>query len=283
MRTASPDGLRRVLLVVGGEYHDFDFVRRELLGLIGEDDRLRTTCNADFRDTDALAAADLLISYTGNVFPDEPQLRALRAFLEEGGRWLAIHGAAAFTCFRPPEIDIGGIKLPGLTDTPDRQPAYMDTLGLRFISHLAQQPFTIRRSSSHPLVAGLEPFEVVDEPYILELRAGWDVLLDARYTGDAPGYVAGPWLEDVPRPQALLRRQGQGEILYVAPGHACGRFDLRPFIAEMPVQRGPWTSDSYRELLRRAIRWGTGLPIESTTAPPRHHGNEAIVARSARR
>jgi type 1 glutamine amidotransferase len=269
--------------VVGGEYHDFDFVRRELLGLIGEDDRLRTTCNADFRETDALAAADLLISYTGNVFPDEPQLRALRAFLEEGGRWLAIHGAAAFTCFRPPEIDIGGIKLPGLTDTPDRQPAYMDTLGLRFISHLAQQPFTIRRSSSHPLVAGLEPFEVVDEPYILELRAGWDVLLDAQYTGEAPGYVAGPWLEDVPRPQALLRRQGKGEILYVAPGHACGRFDLRPFIAEMPVQRGPWTSDSYRELLRRAIRWGTGQPIEPTTAPPRNHGNEAIVARSARR
>src|SRR4029453_19426683 len=103
MADRTPDGLGGVLLVVGGQYHDFDFVRRELLGLLAEHDTLRTTCNADFHDTDALAAADLLISYTGNVFPDEDQLEALRSFIRRGGRWLAIHGAAAFTCFKPPE------------------------------------------------------------------------------------------------------------------------------------------------------------------------------------
>ena len=124
---------------------------------------------------------------------------------------------------------------------------------------------------------GLEPFEVVDEPYILELRTGWEVLLDSRYTGEAPGYVEGPWLEDVPRPQALTRRQGAGEILYVAPGHACGRFDLRPFIDEMPVQRGPWFSPGYRELLRRAIRWGTAEPIRPTAvSSPASPAHEAI-------
>jgi hypothetical protein len=26
----------------------------------------------------------------------------------------------------------------------------------------------------------------------------------------------------------------------------------------MPVQRGPWLNETYREILRRAIRWGTG-------------------------
>jgi uncharacterized protein len=85
------------------------------------------------------------------------------------------------------------------------------------------------------------------------------VLLESRYTGEAPGYVAASWHEDLPRPQMLLHRHGAREVLYLAPGHTCGRFDLLPFIEEMPVQRGPWVNATYREILRRAIRWGTGI------------------------
>jgi hypothetical protein len=246
----------RVLLIVAAEYHDADYVRRKLLELLAEDDRVLTTCTNDFHDTAALAQADFLLTYTSNVFPDEAERAVLETFLAEGKRWFALHGSAAFTCFRPPAVDVGGIKLPGLTNTPDRQPEYMDLLGTRFVSHLAQQPITIRPASNHPLVAGLPAFTVVDEPYILELRGECEVLLESHFTGEAPGYVEGPWHEDLPRPQMLLHRHGKGEVLYLAPGHSCGRFDLVPFIAEVPVQRGPWENPTYLEIVRRSIRWG---------------------------
>ena len=263
----SPDARRRrVLLIVGGEHHDFDRVRRELLQLVGEDDRLRTTCAQDFRDVETLAAGDFLITYTSNLFPSPAQLTALGAFIETGGRWLAVHASAAVTRFRPPEIEIAGIRLPGLTDTPDLEPEFMDLLGCRFVSHLAPQAFTVAPCSDHPIVAGLAPFEITDEPYILELRAECEILLDARYVGRAPGYVADAFLTDERRPQMLLRRKGAGEILYLAPGHACGRFDLQPFAAEVPAQPGPWPLPAYREIIRRAIRWGTGQPIKRTAS-----------------
>jgi len=249
----------KVHLIVAAEYHDADFVRRELLGLLAEDDRILTQCTLDFHDTTSLRNTDLLVTYTNNVFPNDLERDALRAFLERGGRWFAIHGSAAYTCFKPPPVDIMGIHLPGLTDTPDAQPDYMNLLGCRFVSHLAQQPIVVKPVSEHPVVAGLPPFEAVDEPYILELRGDCEVLLESRFTGEAPGYVRGPWLEDLPRPQMLLHRHGAGEVIYLAPGHACGRFDLQPFIAEMPVQPGPWHDPTYREIVRRAIRWGLGL------------------------
>ena len=247
----------RIHLICAAEYHDSAYARRELLGLIAEDDHIAASCGSDFRDTETLEAADLLITYTSNVFPDESERAALARFLSGGGRWLALHGSAAYTRFRPPPVNIGGIRLPGLTDTPDKEPAYMDLLGARFVSHLAPQPITIRPVSDHPVVRGLPPFTVVDEPYILELRGDCEILLESRFTGQAPGYVEGPWLDDDPRPQMLLHRHGAGEILYLAPGHCCGRFDLQPFIAEAPAERGPWTNETYREILRRALHWGT--------------------------
>lgn len=250
-----------VLLIVGGKYHNFDMVRLKLLGLLAEHANIRTICTNDFHDVDALNGADMLVTYTTNIFPDEAGRQGLRDFLEKGGRWLAIHGSSAYIEFRPPEVYYGDIKLPGLTDTPDRQPEYMDLLGCRFVSHLARQTFTVSSVSDHPLVAGMAPFEVLDEPYIMELRGECEVLLSSRYIGEAPGYVEGPWLEDDPRPQALLHRLGEGEALFLAPGHCCGPYDLRPFIDELEEQPGPWVSDAYIELLRRAIRWGTGMPI----------------------
>lgn len=251
----------KVLLIVGGQYHDFDLARRTLLGLLGEHALITTECCNDFHDVEALSQADLLITYTANVFPDAAQREVLEQFLRRGGRWLAIHGSAAYTEFRPPAIEFAGIRLPGLTDTPDREPEYMNLLGCRFVSHLAQQPIKVEPVSEHPLVKGLPPFEVVDEPYILEMRGECEVLLASRYTGEAPGYVEGPWLEDEVRPQALLHRVGEGQALYVTLGHCCGPYDLRPFIDEMPAQPGPWVNREYLTFLRRSICWGVGLPL----------------------
>lgn len=257
----------QVHLIVQAEFHDADFVRRELLTLLAEDDTIKVQCDSDWQNIAHVDHADCLVTYTSNVFPDAEERAALEAFLRGGGRWIAFHGSAAYTEFKPPEVNIGGIILPGLTDTPDRQPDYMNLLGCRFVSHLAQQEIEVRAVSDHPLVAGLPPMRIVDEPYVLEMRGDCQVLMESRFTGEAPGYVEGPWLEDLPRPQVLLHRLGKGEALYIAPGHACGRWDLQPFIAEMPVQSGPWLNPTFRELVRRSIRWGTRQSAISTSSP----------------
>lgn len=258
---------RVVQLIVGAEYHDDDFVRRQLLAMLADDPLNDVRCDSDWHNAALLETADLLVTYTSNVFPGDADRDRLESFLRGGGRWLAIHGSAAYTEFKPPAVDIGGIRLPGLTDTPDRQGKYMDLLGCRFISHLAMQEIEITPCSDHPVVAGIAPFAVVDEPYVLELCGPCEVLAMSRFTGEAPGYVRGPWLEDEPRPQITLHRIGKGAALYIAPGHACGPYDLRPFIDEVPAHRGPWTVPEYREIIARALRWGAGYKAISTSSP----------------
>ena len=80
----------RVHLIVAAEYHDADFARRELLGLLGADARIATVCTNDYHDAASLLRSNLLLTYTNNVFPTDGELEALRAFLNAGGRWLAI-------------------------------------------------------------------------------------------------------------------------------------------------------------------------------------------------
>ena len=58
-------------LVCGGKYHDFDFVRLELLKLLAEDGHVRVKVAQDFADTDTIAAADFLVTYTCDVRPTE--------------------------------------------------------------------------------------------------------------------------------------------------------------------------------------------------------------------
>jgi type 1 glutamine amidotransferase len=56
-----------------------------------------------------------------------------------------------------------------------------------------------------------------------------------------------------------LHRMGQGEVLYLTLGHCTGRHDMKPLADVVPVVRGSWDTPQYYELLRRGIRWGTGI------------------------
>jgi uncharacterized protein len=65
-------------LVVGGRYHDMDFARLELLKLLGEHACIRTRVGEDYRDIEAILAADVLVTYTVDVVPDEATAARLR-------------------------------------------------------------------------------------------------------------------------------------------------------------------------------------------------------------
>jgi hypothetical protein len=87
------------VLIAGGKYHDIDFARLELLKLLAEDDRVRVRVFEDYSNLAAIAAADFLVSYTCDVTPSLVEQEALRRYVEQGGRWYALHGTNSILRF----------------------------------------------------------------------------------------------------------------------------------------------------------------------------------------
>lgn len=250
----------RVHLVCGAPTHDTNFVRLELLKELHRDERVWVTIGDDFSQTERIAEADALVVYTCNVSPSEDELSALEAFVERGGRLFAMHATNALIRFTDgPPLKVQGITIPGLVDTTDTNPRFTRLLGSRFLAHLLLGPMHVEvANANHPLVAGVAPFDVEDEPYVVELTGEAEVLLVSRFSGRNPGYVLSDWSEPAEHPQMYLRRQGSGEVLYLNLGHSSGRFDFLPMMQDGPVTRGPWANPAFRAVLRRALDWVTG-------------------------
>ena len=75
--------------------HDMDYARLRLLQFLAEQPDVVTTMAADFTDIDQwLADAQFLITYVAGPYPNEQQNDNLHAWLEQGGRWLGLHGTS---------------------------------------------------------------------------------------------------------------------------------------------------------------------------------------------
>jgi uncharacterized protein len=242
-----------VTLVAGGKYHDFDFARLELLGLLAEHEELRTHVRADYEDTDTLTSASILVSYTCDVRPSDAAQRAIRDWVEAGGRWVALHGTNA-------ALDNVGT---GLVEAPRVFPLWVDVLGSQFIAHPPIQPYTVEVSDpDHWLVAGVDAFETDDELYLSEYhhRDELHVLLHTSWRGEAKGFAESDWsTSDATHLVAYVRTLGDGAILYNTLGHCRGHYDMTPLLPYYPrIERGSWSQPAYYELLRRSLRWARG-------------------------
>ncbi len=240
-----------VYLVCNAKYHDTNFARLELLKLLAENEDIHTRVAENFSDTEAILAADLLITYTCDLRPTEAEQVALSDFISGGGRWFALHATNALLEF------VEG----GKVDTPDLAPKFMQVLGSRFIAHPANQKISIHVTDvAHPLTAEIEDFEVEDEePYYCEPTGEQSVLLEASYNIPSSGYVQSEYGTDrASHPQMYIHPYGSGEVLYLSLGHCTGKHDMKPLADIVPVVRGSWNSPTYYELLRRGIRWGIG-------------------------
>ena len=239
-----------VYLVCNAKYHDTNFARLELLKLLGENEDINTRVADSFNDTEAIKASTLLITYTCDLRPSPEQQIALGEFLDQGGRWFALHATNALLEF------VEG----GKVDTPDVAPDFMKLLGSRFIAHPANQRIAIKVTDLvHPLTKDIDDFEVEDEePYYCEPLGEQKVLLEATYSEPSQGYVQSDYGTDrATHPQMYLHPWGQGEVLYLSLGHCAGKHDMKPMVDIFPVVRGSWNTPTYYELLRRGIRWGT--------------------------
>ena len=241
-----------VYLVVGGKYHDMDYARLEMLRLLGEHERIRTRVGEDYADIEAIEAADVLVTYTVDIVPDEATASRLRDWVAAGGRWLALHGTNSLLRWSKPHK---------AWLAPRDAPLLMQTLGSQFLSHPPIAPYRVEVTDpAHPLVAGIEAFDADDELYLSELHPPLQVLLHTRWAGRTPAFVDSDWERDELRPVMYLKKTGQGEVLYLTLGHARGRYDMQPLMAEYPqVERGSWAVPAFHELLRRGIAWSARL------------------------
>ena len=243
-----------VTLVAGGKYHDIDFARRELLTLLGEHEEFRVRVQPDYEDTAGIAKSSILVSYTCDVRPSERAQTDIRSWVENGGRWVALHGTNA-------ALTLGG---PNGVDAPRCFPSWADTLGSQFVAHPPIQPYTVQVSDpNHWLVAGIESFDTDDELYLSEYadRGALHGLLHTTWQGDAKGFVEADWTNCDPTHLVMyLRDLGQGSILYNTLGHCRGHYDMAPVLDYYPrIERCSWEKPAYYELLRRSLRWARGL------------------------
>ena len=218
--------------------HDFDFARIRLAEALYAAGGIRTDAYNNYDASEAIEAGNLLVSYTSQVPVSEAGCAALRRFLERGGRWFAIHASNSVR---------DNPYLPGI-------------LGSRFLTHppYTRFPVSVTRPD-HPLVAGIEPFEVDDEIYVIEHADDIEVLLHTRWGGDAMGRQ----VEEGTRPLMYHRAVGEGGVLYLALGHSNRPFDKpRPEAPDAPDRRGPWGLPVYQELIRRGIQWAARRPLD---------------------
>ena len=122
----------KVALVAAGKYHDIDFARLEILKLLAEDERMRVRVFEDYSNIAAIRESDFLVTYTCDVMPSLDEQEALRAWVEGGGRWYALHGTNSILRF----------LADGKVDSPRWAPHFMETLGTMFIAHPPIAPYT---------------------------------------------------------------------------------------------------------------------------------------------
>ncbi|MCP5042128.1 MAG: ThuA domain-containing protein [bacterium] len=273
----APPQPARVHLVAGGfprgsaAGHDIDHARLRILEQLEETGRATTTVACDYQDIEQwLAKSDLLVTYVAGPFPDDDQVEALNAWLDEGGRWLALHGTS------------GGKAVPLPDGKPGRTMSRLrhhDVLGAFFMNHPPIRKFRVDVADrDHPLTQGLpESFDVMDELYLIELTAPADthVLLttcDLAADDPAPRSFGFSYGEDrsvaadgKTRTLGYVRNRGPGAVAYFALGHChTPATNIQPFVdvsvdAEKktpPQFRGPWETQAFDRLLRNAIDWG---------------------------
>ena len=124
-----------VYLVCGGKYHDFDFARLELLKLLAEHDVVRVKVANDYSDVEAMCQADLLVSYTCDEVPDMAGQARLKSYVEEGGKWFALHGTNSVLEWLSHD--------PALLRAPRDNKDFMEVLGSQFLAHPPIEPYRV--------------------------------------------------------------------------------------------------------------------------------------------
>ena len=248
--------------------HDMDFARLRVLELL-EDAGVAATVSGDFTDVDKwLPGTSLLITYVAGPFANDEEAAMIRRWLEEGGRWLGLHGTSGGKAVRTESNRRRMVKT-----------SHHETLGAFFLSHPPVRKFQVDVvGDEHPLTRGLpQAFEVIDEPYMIEVQqpANSRLLMTAALGPDTSEAGFGfEYDEDTSlQPDGLTRvigytrPVGRGEVAYTTLGHCHSPISnsqryvdksVDPDGKTPPTLRQTWETEAFRQLLRNGIEWGRG-------------------------
>lgn len=268
-----PDQPARVHVVAGGyppgapAGHDHDYARLRLLQLLHEKG-VASTVAGDFNDIEKwLPRSGLLVTYVAGPYLDDDQSAFVREWMHAGGRWLALHGTSGGKAAR-----VEGSRMRTMVKT-----SHHETLGAFFINHPPVRRFRVDvRDHDHPITRGLPgSFEVVDEPYMIELQepATSRVLLTSELGPDSspPGfgfrYEKDTSLlpDGKTRVVAYTRDVGDGGATYIALGHCHSpASNSQPFVdasvdagGRTPLTlRATWEVPAFGTMLSNAVDWG---------------------------
>jgi putative membrane-bound dehydrogenase-like protein len=176
-----------------------------------------TTSLADLNAAN-LAQYDALMIYANydTIAPD--QEKAVLDFVAGGKGLLPIHSASA--CFQ-------------------NSPAYTALVGAQHQRHGTGEFTTTLVNTSHPVMAGVQPFQVGDETYVHTKHnpAGRTVLMERVESNGRE-----PW--------TWVRTEGRGRVFYTAYGH-----DERV-----------WSNPNFHTLIKNAITWAVGPQVSAQLA-----------------
>jgi type 1 glutamine amidotransferase len=208
----------KALVLCGDYWHPPQVPRKGLEGLDGGEFSLDWIDDARAWSPECLAAYELVILTKSDNVSAADQTRwmtdaaqaAFADYVRRGNGLLAVHSGTA-------EYDLA--------------PVLRGVLGGVFASHPDQCPVTVQPRQGHPLSAGSSPFTMKDEHYVMAMDDPQaDVFLTTR---SEHGQQPGGW----------RRREGQGRVAVLTPGH------------NVEV----WLHPAYQALLRNAMRWCGGM------------------------
>ncbi|MDH3700846.1 MAG: ThuA domain-containing protein [Alphaproteobacteria bacterium] len=267
---------QRAHLITGGfppgsaAGHDMDYARLQLLQMLRAKDHLTVTAANDFQDIERwLPGTDLLITYVAGPYPAGTGNEALLNWLENGGRWFALHGTSGGKAVK---TENKGLPVKKMVKAEHHQ-----TLGCFFLNHPPLREFQVSVAGDHRVTRDLpKRFTVRDELYLIELQDphASRILLTTELAEDPspPGfgffYDEDTSLQPDGKTRVLgySREMGRGEVVYIGLGHChANRTDSRSSVdpsihpeRTMPPEfRGVWETDVFALLLQNAIAWGT--------------------------
>lgn len=188
-----------------------------------------------YADTEYMAGVDLILQCVTMSTIEADQLRGLRAAVESGAGFAGWHGGIADSFRNSSDY----LHLVGgqFACHPGKDPSEVtegETDSANFVPHvIAVRP----EAKDHPIVAGIEDFELVTEQYwVLS-----DDYVDVLATTTQKSRPADPWNREVVSPAVWTRRWGQGKVFVATPGHSVD-------VLEHP---------SVRTIIERGLLWAS--------------------------
>ncbi|MBA2938256.1 ThuA domain-containing protein [Paenibacillus sp. CGMCC 1.16610] len=190
-------------------WHPLEPTRQQLAAILGDEFALTAT-----EDYQVLSELDhnqfpLCISYTDCWKRDlsQQQTAGLLRYVAGGGSLLVIHN---------------GISL-------QRSYELLQMIGAKFTGHPPYQPLVYYRSAAeHPLLEGVENFNLDEEPYLFEFDPFTKKTVFMEFEFEGKRY-----------PAAWEHVYGLGKVVYLQPGHHAPSFQ----------------PEAYRRLVLNSARW----------------------------